>query len=86
VTAVDDAVPRERPLLDGVARVTASDDAGDGVRSVHVEYVFPDARWTQTFLSRPLSPEQFTGALGEAGPAFERYLTADGTWAAARAA
>jgi SAM-dependent methyltransferase len=80
-----DAVPRERPLLDGVARVTASTDAGDGVRSVHVEYVFPDVRWTQTFRSRPLSPEQFTGALSDAGLVFERYLTPDGTWAAARA-
>ena len=77
-------VPRERPLLDGLARVTASTDAGDGVRSVHVEYVFPDARWTQTFLSRPLTPEQLTAALAEAGLALERYLTPDGTWAAAR--
>src|SRR5690349_19566890 len=42
-----DDVPRERPLLDGVVRVTASTDVGDGVRSVHVEYVFPDARWSQ---------------------------------------
>jgi SAM-dependent methyltransferase len=81
-----DDVPRERPLLDGMARVTADDDAGDGVRSVHVEYVFPDARWTQTFLSRPLSPEQFAEALTGAGLALERYLTPDGTWAAARAA
>jgi SAM-dependent methyltransferase len=81
-----DDVPRERPLLDGVARVTASTDAGDGVRSVHVEYVFPDARWTQTFLSRPLSAAQFTDALTGAGLVLERYLTADGTWAAARVA
>ena len=81
-----DAVPRERQLLDGVARVAASTDVGDGVRSVHVEYVFPDARWTQTFLSRPLSPEQFAEALTGAGLALERYLTPDGTWVAARAA
>ena len=81
-----DDVPRERPLLDGVARVTASADAGDGVRSVHVEYVFPDARWTQTFRSRPLSPAQFAGALTGAGLVLERYLTPDGTWAAARPA
>jgi SAM-dependent methyltransferase len=81
-----DDVPRERPLLDGVARVTASTDAGDGVRSVQVEYVFPDARWTQTFRSRPLSPAQFTEALTEAGLLLDRYLTPDGTWAAARLA
>ena len=79
-----DDVPRERPLLDGVARVTASTDAGEGVRSVQVEYVFPDARWTQTFRSRPLSEEQFTAALTEAGLVPERYLTPDGTWVAAR--
>ena len=79
-----DDVPRERPLLDGLARVTASTDAGDGVRSVHVEYVFPDARWTQTFRSRPLTSEQFTAALAEAGLVPERYLTPDGTWVAAR--
>jgi len=51
---------------------------------VHVEYVFPDARWTQTFLSRPLTPERFTAALAEAGLAPERSLTPDGTWVAAR--
>jgi SAM-dependent methyltransferase len=81
-----DAVPRERPLLDGVARVAASTDIGDGVRSMQFEYVFPDARWTQTYLSRPLSPAQFTGALAEAGLAVERYLTPDGAWVLARAA
>jgi SAM-dependent methyltransferase len=79
-----DAVPRERPLLDGIARITASTDAGDGVRSVHAEYVFPDARWTQTFLSRPLTPTQFTDALSRAGLTLERYLTPDHTWAAVR--
>jgi len=46
-----------------VARVTASTDDGAGVRSVRVEYEFPDARWTQTFLSRPLTPAQFERAL-----------------------
>jgi hypothetical protein len=81
-----DAVPRERELLDGVARVTASTDVGDGVRSMQFEYVFPDARWTQTYLSRPLSPAQFTDALTEAGLAVERYLTPDGAWVLARAA
>jgi SAM-dependent methyltransferase len=82
-----DDVPRERPLPGGgVARVATDVDAGDGVRSVHIEYIFPDARWTHTFLSRPLSPEQFAAALTEAGLELERYLTPDGTWAAARMA
>lgn len=78
-----DDVPRERPLLDGVARITGSTDIGDGVRAVHAEYVFPDARWTQTFLSRPLSPEQFTAALAGAGLTLERYLTPNNIWAVA---
>ena len=51
-----------------------------------MEYVFPDARWTQTFLSRPLTRSAFEGALGEAGLRVDRYLTEDGTWARAVAA
>ena len=37
-------------------------------RSVHVEYEFPDARWTQTFRTRPLTVEQFETLLVGAGP------------------
>jgi SAM-dependent methyltransferase len=79
-----DRVPRESPLGDGLSRVVSSTDAGDGVRSVVVEYEFPDARWTQTFRSRPLTVEQFECALTEAGLSIERYLTSDGTWVSAR--
>ena len=73
-------VPRERPVAGGVARVVADEDAGDGFRAVHVEYEFPDAFWTQTFLSRPLTTEQFEGLLTGAGLSVDRYLTADGSW------
>ncbi len=76
-------LPRERAIGDGVSRVVSAEPAGPGVNSVHVEYVFPDARWTQTFLSRPLTPAAFERALAEAGLAVESYLTADGTWARA---
>ena len=76
-------LPRERRIGDGLSRVLSAEPAGPGVNSVHVEYVFPDARWTQTFLSRPLTPEAFEHALGEAGLALDRYLTEDGTWARA---
>jgi SAM-dependent methyltransferase len=76
-------VPREGRAGDGVSRVTASTDVGDGVREVHVEYDFPGAHWTQTFRSRPLTVEQFETALREAGLFVERYLTSDGTWVAA---
>jgi SAM-dependent methyltransferase len=76
-------IPRQNPIADGYSRVTASDDVGDGVREVHVEYDFPDAHWTQTFRSRPLTVPQFETALRDAGLFVERYLTPDGTWVAA---
>lgn len=80
-----DQVPRETRRGDGVVRVLSSDDIGDGVRSVEVEYVFPDARWTHTFRSRPLSTEAFEQALQDAGLVVDRYLTPDRTWVRARA-
>lgn len=74
-------VPREGPLGDGISRVVSSEPTGrPGVRKVHVEYVFPDARWTQTFTSRPLDREEFERALAEAGLAVDAYLTDDGIW------
>jgi SAM-dependent methyltransferase len=74
-------LPRESPLgADGVARVVSSEPAMPGVRSVHVEYVYPDATWTQTFLSRPLDTEQFEAALAGAGLAVDAYLTPDRVW------
>ncbi|GAA2757713.1 class I SAM-dependent methyltransferase [Actinopolymorpha rutila] len=75
-----DVVPRERPIGDGVARVVSSDPVGPGVNSVLFEYAFPDVVWTQTFLSRPLSTEQFEQALAEVGLRVDAYLTDDGTW------
>jgi len=76
-----DDVPRESP--DGTVRMAYSRDVGDGVREVHAEYRFPDAEWTQTFRSRPLTVEEFEQALRDAGLFVERYLTPDGTWVAA---
>ena len=73
-------LPKERAIGDGVVRVVSSRPAGPGVRSVHVEYVFPDGSWTQTFLSRPLSREAFEQALADEGLAVDAYLTDDGTW------
>ncbi|WP_327683236.1 class I SAM-dependent methyltransferase [Kitasatospora sp. NBC_00458] len=78
-------VPRERPLApDGLVRVVSATPVADGVNRVHVEYEFPDARWSQTFLSRPLDTAQFEGALAEAGLAVESYLTEDRIWVRAR--
>lgn len=78
-----DQVPRSRPVGDGVARVVSDEDAGDGFRQVHVEYEFPDATWTQTFRSKPLTTAEFEQLVAAAGLTVERYLTKDDTWAAA---
>ncbi|MEV6291713.1 class I SAM-dependent methyltransferase [Streptomyces sp. NPDC051896] len=77
-------VPRERVDPSGfTVRIVSSEPVGNGANSVHVEYDFPDARWTQTFLARPLTKEQFESALEEAGLEVDAYLTPDRTWARA---
>jgi SAM-dependent methyltransferase len=77
-----DEVPREAPLGDdGLMRVVSSEPVGDGVNSVHIEYVFPDATWSQTFRSRPLGVAEFESALAAAGLEVTGYLTEDGVWA-----
>lgn len=74
-------LPRERIDPSGFTlRIVSSEPVGDGVDSVHAEYEFPDATWTQTFLSRPLTKGQFEEALAEAGLTVDKYLTDDGTW------
>jgi SAM-dependent methyltransferase len=77
-------LPPEREIGDGLVRVVSSDPVRPGVRSVHVEYIFPDAQWTQTFLTSPLTAEAFERVLAEAGLAADDYLTADRTWVRAR--
>lgn len=77
-------LPRERVDPGGfVSRLVSSEPVGAGVYSAHVEYEFPDATWTQTFLRRELSAEQFEAALAEAGLRVAEYLTEDGVWARA---
>lgn len=74
-------LPRERIDPSGyTVRMLSAEPVGDGVNSVRAEYEFPDAVWTQTFLARPLTKEQFEEALGEAGLRVDKYLTEDGTW------
>ncbi|MFJ8789600.1 class I SAM-dependent methyltransferase [Streptomyces sp. NPDC102462] len=74
-------LPRERVDPSGyTVRMVSAEPVGDGVNSVHAEYVFPDAVWTQTFLARPLTREQFEGALAEAGLEVDEYLTPDRVW------
>ncbi|MGW7420801.1 class I SAM-dependent methyltransferase [Streptomyces sp. NPDC054813] len=74
-------VPRERVDPSGyTVRIASVEPVGDGVNSVRAEYEFPDAAWTQTFLARPLTQEQFEEALTEAGLEVTEYLTEDGVW------
>jgi SAM-dependent methyltransferase len=76
-------LPRERREMDPggfTVRIVSSEPVAQGVNSVHVEYEFPDATWTQTFRSRPLTREQFEEALGEEGLRVDRYLTEDRIW------
>ncbi|MER7735459.1 class I SAM-dependent methyltransferase [Streptomyces erythrochromogenes] len=79
-------LPRERVDPGGfTVRIVSAEPTGDGANSVHAEYEFPDAVWTQTFVSRPLTDEQFEEALAEVGLKVDRYLTEDKTWARSRA-
>lgn len=74
-------VPRERVDPSGhTVRIVSAEPVGDGVNSVHAEYEFPDAAWTHTFLTRPLTRERFEEALAEAGLRVDEYLTEDGVW------
>ena len=74
-------LPRERVDPSGfTVRIVSAEPVGDGVNSVRAEYEFPDENWTHTFLSRPLSREQFEEALEEAGLRVDRYLTEDRAW------
>ncbi|MDO0928203.1 class I SAM-dependent methyltransferase [Streptomyces sp. TG1A-8] len=74
-------VPRERTDPNGFTiRILSAEPVGDGVNSVRAEYVFPDALWTQTFLSRPLTRAAFEEALAEAGLEVDAYLTPDRMW------
>ncbi|WP_331723125.1 class I SAM-dependent methyltransferase [Nocardia sp. NBC_00511] len=74
-------LPREHSNPSGfTVRILTAEPMGDGVDSVCAEYEFPDAVWAQTFLSRPMTREQFERALAEVGLRVDRYLTQDRTW------
>ncbi|MFF2849331.1 class I SAM-dependent methyltransferase [Streptomyces sp. NPDC058001] len=74
-------LPRERVDPHGfTVRMLSAEPVSEGAHSVRAEYVFPDATWTQTFLSRPLTKEAFEEALAESGLRVDRYLTEDGIW------
>ncbi|WP_018533219.1 class I SAM-dependent methyltransferase [Streptomyces sp. HmicA12] len=75
-------LPRERVFPDGgfTIRMVSSEPVGGGVRSTKVEYLFPDAVWTQTYRIRPMVPAEFEQALAEADLKVDRYLTEDQVW------
>lgn len=78
-------LPRERVDPAGyTVRIVSSTPVGDGVNSVHAQYIWPDATWTQTFRARVLSKEAFEEHLARAGLAVDRYLTDDEVWVRAR--
>ncbi|MFF2217397.1 class I SAM-dependent methyltransferase [Streptomyces antibioticus] len=74
-------LPREHVDPSGFTmRIVSAEPTGDGANTVYAEYEFPDATWTQTFLSRPLTKKQFEDALAEADLTVDKYLTEDHTW------
>ncbi|MFD7446165.1 class I SAM-dependent methyltransferase [Streptomyces sp. NPDC059909] len=74
-------LPHERVDPSGfTVRIVSAKPVWAGVNSVTAEYEFPDAIWTQTFLARPLTKQQFEQALAEAGLKFDKYLTEDRIW------
>jgi SAM-dependent methyltransferase len=77
-----DRIPREQVMRDGVGRmrIASSEEIEPGLRANRVDYVFPDARWTQFFRTRHLPDAAFEQALTEAGLVLDAYLTPDHVW------
>ncbi|MFI5807629.1 class I SAM-dependent methyltransferase [Streptomyces sp. NPDC051561] len=86
-----EGLPRERraaggELIRAVSSEPSPDEGRPGSRSLHVEYYFPDAKWTQTYLSCPLTEKEFEEALAGAGLVVDAYLDEQRSWARARVA
>ncbi|MDT0343740.1 class I SAM-dependent methyltransferase [Streptomyces litchfieldiae] len=78
-------VPREARSADGgLVRVATAEPVGPDTSAIRVEYEFPDAVWTQTFVSYRYRGDAFERALAEAGLAVDATLTEDLTWVRAR--
>jgi SAM-dependent methyltransferase len=75
-------IPFERPLgEDGTVRVVSSTEIAPGLRANQVDYLFPDAQWSQFFRTRHLPDAAFAQALTDAGLSLDAYLTPDHVWA-----
>jgi SAM-dependent methyltransferase len=77
-----DVIPFEGPLRngDGTIRI-ASEEIEPGLRANRVDYLFPDAQWTQFFRTRHLPDAAFEQVLAEAGLCLSAYLTPGHVWA-----
>nr|WP_042456345.1 class I SAM-dependent methyltransferase [Streptacidiphilus jiangxiensis] len=77
-----DVVPREGVMRDGVGRmrIASSEEIEPGLRANRVDYLFPDAEWSQFFRTRHLPDAAFEQVLAEAGLALDAYLTPDHVW------
>ncbi|MCQ4213470.1 class I SAM-dependent methyltransferase [Streptomyces longispororuber] len=75
-------LPRKHVLPSGavITKLSSVPVGDDGRRSVKVEYEFPDAVWTQTYLIRPMGVEEFEAVLEASGLKVDRYLTEDQSW------
>ncbi|MCX3064229.1 hypothetical protein [Streptomyces beihaiensis] len=72
-------LPREATGAGGARRRRLpSRSVGEGTPLVTVEYVFPHAVWTQTYRTRPFTPEEFERELERAHLKSDRTLTGDG--------
>lgn len=79
-------VPREARHGGGVVRLASAEPVTPDTDRMRVEYDFPDAQWTHTFLSYRWSRAAFEQALADAGIPLDTYLTRDRTWVRARPA
>lgn len=64
-------------------RVGLREPAGNGVKLARMEYAFEDVERSRAFLAHDLPDPAFEQAVHDAGPAVDRYLTDDHTWARA---
>ncbi|MFF0743108.1 class I SAM-dependent methyltransferase [Streptomyces sp. NPDC004111] len=85
-----EGLPTERRVPGGGLIRAVSSEPSDrgrpGSRSLRVEYHYPDAKWTQTYLSCPLTEQEFEEALAGAGLVVDSYLDERRTWVRARIA
>ncbi|GAA3489310.1 class I SAM-dependent methyltransferase [Streptomyces cremeus] len=80
----DAKLPYERREGEGLIRISSSrppEGVGrPGARQLLCEYTYPDAKWTQTYLSCALTDAEFEAALEEAGLSVTGYVDPARAW------